>query len=180
MSETIKNALKYEQKSKVFLYPFLKLSESINPIETYMFLENLKINENKNLICLFNNTCSNYQKNKKEILFNPYYELTVKDGKFDIVVFDLKNLNDDYDKIKTGDYLNLSKASQNFLKLRSSKLIVMHAFNPQFYYKDYAQYLMCDIELLKDYCLVQAPDIKNETLSITKEIKNKFEYQYAI
>lgn len=179
MKKTIEDAMKYEQKSKMFLYPLLNLPTALLPIETYLFIENLTIGEGTNLICLFHNENAEYKENKNQILFNPHYELTIVDNEFDLVIFNLSEFKSDYAKVIAGDYRHLSDSTKIKLKIKTNYLSVMHALNPSNYYKEYADYLECDLELLEGHGLVMPPDKQNETLVVTKQIKSQLMYQFA-
>jgi hypothetical protein len=173
MVKTIKGALEYEQKSLIFLYPFLNLPKALKPVGTYLFLENFQIENGTNLICLFHNESEEYKENKKSILLSPFYELTIVDHEFDIVIFNFESMADDYNKIVNGNYQDLSTSSKNFLMIKTDYLCVMHALNPSIYYNEYAEYLECDPELLEGHALVMPPEKQNETLVVTKEIRSQ-------
>jgi hypothetical protein len=178
---TVENVYgKYFQKSKLFLYPLLKIRQGISivPVQTYMrWLDMYELGDCK-LICVYHKRSDDEYKRfeEKHLLSNPlFYDYFLLPDNMVAYVFDFSEHIHDYYKIAHGKY---SELSSNF----KFKVINFFSSNPihsayvdSYLYPDkhfnlYSELLNCNIELLMEVGeLCSTPDIDQETL-ISKAI----------
>jgi len=161
----------YFQKSKVFLYPLLNLSNSITytPVETYMYGEDYQLTDCK-LLCLYE-VKDDKQFKQFEIdylLSNEcFHDVKYLDDKI-LYVFDLLSKKKDYDFIVNGQYSKISTHSKklilNYFRKNSVLLKYLKSFlHPAKFHKDYSKALDVPLEYIKDvYEILSKPDLNKE------------------
>lgn len=172
----------YIQKSRIFIYPALglKRGSSVTPIQIYTAWKNMYGFSDCKLCCLYHlRKDEEFRLYLKNVLFNhPYYHdhHMVVDEKM-VVVFDLKEIKDDWDKFLVGKYSKLSPKLKK--KIRAfygvSNLGVIDSFlYPERYFNMFAGILTTTkvdepemVKLLKEVGeLCSIPDFEKEELCI--------------
>tara|TARA_R110001592_G_scaffold125249_1_gene334780 strand:- start:30247 stop:30783 length:537 start_codon:yes stop_codon:yes gene_type:complete len=174
--EILNSMGKYVQKSFVFLYPFLKLQ--VKPIETYLRFGNVDLPDEKLLICLFWTEDKDYIKHEKAIENSRYFDAKFKDDVFHIITFNLHTLAKEYDNIVAGSYSKCSKNFKTVISHINKDESIKKCLYPELNYKEFAEALDCDSELLKGKELLAAPLDSAEEIHVTKEIKKQIEDYY--
>lgn len=175
----------YFQKSKMFLYPILKIRQghSIVPVETYMCWQDMYELGDCKLICVYHNRKDDDFKSfeKRHLLSNPlfydYYQLPE-----DMVayVFDFSEHSHDFRKVTLGKYSQLSSEFKfkivNFFSSNPFQAMYMDSYlYPDNHFYTYADILNCDVEMLMEVGeLCSPPEINHETL-ISKPLEFKIE-----
>lgn len=171
----IKNLNKgYFQKSMFFLYPLLKISKKLLPVNTYVSWSYETGESKKTIVCRYKNfTLLADQNMEKQLLLNhpqfiKYYDLDDGTGVY------LFTLNDKYDKVwdlfEKGSYsqfpYHIKLDILSFYRPGTSTYDYINSYlNPTEYYTEYAELLNIDVSVLKDTReLVDKPDIEKETL----------------
>ena len=170
---------KYHQKSMIFLYPLLNLPSNIKPDWTYMYIEDLKFNNDCNLICVFN---SNVDKDKAihdKLRYNKYFDLHLKESDSNIYIFDLTAFLKDYKLIEQGLYSKVHDFTKTYLAARQIHFLGLNALFPIHSYKKYAEHFNFPVEELVGKELLDSPDKDCETL-YSESIANIIKDQYAI
>jgi hypothetical protein len=166
---------RYFQKSKLFLYPLLKIRQgsSIVPVETYMRWEDkYELGDNK-LICVYHNRSDAEFKTfeRDKLLANElFYDYFVLPEDMVAYVFDMTEHSRDYYKIANGRFSQLSN-EYKFKIIRFFSGNPHHAkymdsyLYPDQYFSEYAELLNCTVELLEEVGeLCTPPDMDKETL----------------
>ena len=172
----------YFQKSKVFLYPLLRLRKGIDfvPAETYCFWDEIYDAMDYKFICLYKTkytkAFATFQINHLPLLKNnmEHYDL----GNEQLIIFDMKQYRHDYDKFIEGRYSAFGI---------DSKIAILDYFGGQgrisSYVKSfltpdedlhilYSDYFNVDLDLIKDvHELCSKPDIIQETLFYSYPLK---------
>ena len=165
----------YFQKSKLFLYPLLKIKQgaSIVPVQTYIrWVGSYELGECK-LVCVYHNRDDKEFKEfeKRFLIGNElFFDYFLLPSKMVAYVFDFSNHPHDYRKICLGKY---SELSSDF-KFKILKFFNLNPYNhayvdsylyPEKYFGLYSDLLNCDMELLiKVGELCSPPDMNEETL----------------
>jgi hypothetical protein len=165
----------YFQKSKLFLYPLLKIRQgaSIVPIQTYIrWISSYELGECK-LVCVYHNRDDKEFKDfeKRFLIGNElFFDYFLLPSKMVAYVFDFSNYAHDYRKICLGKYSELSSE----FKFKILKFFNLNPHNhayvdsylyPEKYFGLYSDLLNCDMELLiKVGELCSPPDMNEETL----------------
>tara|TARA_R110000796_G_scaffold938_2_gene3659 strand:+ start:27 stop:608 length:582 start_codon:yes stop_codon:yes gene_type:complete len=173
----------YFQKSKVFLYPLLKLKKGIAyvPIQTYVCWEHTYAVEEHQLLCEYKSKsndkfklfCNKYLKSHP--LFVKYLDL--KDDKH-LFIFDLKEHKNDFDRFLKGKYSQFSFNTKltilDFFNSSGHMLDYIHYFlSPDEVHKDYADALNVDVDLIVEiYEVCSIPNLHKETFYKDNEILN--------
>ena len=171
----IKNLNKgYFQKSMFFLYPLLKISKKLLPLNTYVSWNNAS-EEQYTLICRFKKFASpvDQELEKQHLLKHPrfinYYELedgtciylfTYNDAKY-------KNTWDEFIKGSYSKFLPSVKTEiLSFYKPGTVTYDYITSYlYPADHYNDYAELLNIPVEILKGGKeLIDRPDLEKETL----------------
>jgi hypothetical protein len=173
----------YFQKSKVFLYPLLKLKKGIKyvPIQTYVCLEHVYSLDDRMLICEYSSDssesflkfCDRYLKN--HIHFHEYRDLGENKHLF---VFNLDVYKEDFIKFTKGTYSKFSLDSKLlimdfFLSSGGISDFIQGYFSPEFVHKEYAKRLGVDLKEIKavhEVCSI--PNIEKETFSDNNKTLN--------
>jgi hypothetical protein len=176
--ELLKEMGIYIQKSKTFLWPLLNIK--IQPLETYLkFGDITHTSESRILIALFYNQDPDYVKVKSKIEESKLYDFTFTDDEFDIVTFNMFSLKTDYDKIVNGSYSEISEEYKLLMSVIEKNKMVLKCLNPQENYKEIASVLRIHPEELEGKELLSPPNLDEETLFVTSEIKNKIIEEYG-
>ncbi len=161
----------YIQKSKTFLWPTLNLK--INPIETYFKFGDIDLNEQRLLIALFHNQNANYVSKKSEIKAHPMCDFIFTDDEFDIVVFNMYKIKDDYDMLIQGNYSKLSKNFKIIVSHVEKRKPVLMCLNPENNYKEFARVLAIHEHELEGKELLSPPNFEQETIFVLPKIKEQ-------
>jgi hypothetical protein len=176
----------YFQKSKVFLYPLLKIPKGHKyvPIGTYVAWAEEIYPADKKFLCVYTLQATDefYKFENKYLLgnemFSNFHLLEDNTGLF---VFNYNRFNEDYIKFLAGRYSTMSEDFKRvivqFFKSKDIKNIGFHHVNsylyPDFYFGRYAQLLGVDKDVLVDVGELCPPvDIQKETLKVKKLILN--------
>jgi len=171
----------YFQKSKVFLYPLLKLKKGLLyvPKQTYVCWEHVHLIEDYRFLCEyhvkmsipFKKFCEEYLRSHEK--FDEYVDLGNNKHLF---IFDFISYKNDVDRFVIGKYSQFSF---------NSKLIIMDFFNtkdavseyitaflsPDAYHDQYAKFLNISITIIEEvYELCTSPDLEKETLINKNEL----------
>ena len=165
----------YIQKSKLFLYPLLDIKRgvSVTPTETYMAWKGKYEFTDSKLICQYHLRDDQDFRlfNDVKLMGNPwFYEFYQVDDVTGIYVFDYSNMEDDFWKIVTGKYSELSKESKLKILAFFRGHITHYAYiesylEPSKYYSMYSDILnvkMVHFKKVKELC--SKPDLEKELL----------------
>jgi hypothetical protein len=161
----------YIQKSKTFLWPLLNLN--IEPIETYFKFGDIELDEQRLLIALFHNENANYLAKKSKIESHPMCDFIFKDEEFDIVVFNMYKIKDDYDMLIQGKYSKLSKNFKIVVTHNEKSKPVRMCLNPESNYKEFAHALGVYEHELEGKELLSPPNFEQETIFVRPVIKEQ-------
>lgn len=165
----------YIQKSRLFLYPLLgiKRGVSVTPIQTYMSWKDKYCFTDSKLVCKYYLREDSDFKIFEEVkllgnpLFHAFYPLDDDTG---IYVFDLSSVEEDFWKVTTGRYSELSKPSKkkilDFFRSHTQHFTYIQSYlDPKKYHSMYAEILNCNLKSLKDaHELCSKPNLEKEEL----------------
>ena len=173
----------YFQKSKVFLYPLLKLKKGIAyvPIQTYVCWEQAYTLNDYMFFCEYHapssdkfiKFCDKYLKNHKYFMEH----IVFKNNKH-LFIFNYKAYKNDYDRFIKGKYSQFSLDTKliilDFFNSSGNMSDYIHSFlSPDNAHADYANALDISIEKIIDvYEVCSIPDIEKETFQEDNEILN--------
>ena len=173
----------YFQKSKVFLYPLLKLRKGLKyvPIQTYVCWEHVYTSGEYKLLCEYNaksgkgfeEFCDRYL--NCHVLFEK--ELDISENKH-VFIFNLSPYKNDFNRFLQGKYSQFSLDSKitilDFFGSSSKMLSFVQSFlSPDSAHADYAKALGVDKETIEEiYEVCSKPDIEKETFHEDNEILN--------
>jgi hypothetical protein len=173
----------YFQKSKVFLYPLLKLKKGIKyvPIQTYVCWEHVYTSGEYKLLCEyhaksgkgFKEFCDRYL--TCHIFFEKH--LDVGENKH-IFIFNLSPHKNDFVRFLNGKYSQFSLDSKltilDFFNSSGKMLNYVQSFlSPDSAHEDYAVAFGVDKELIEEiYEVCSLPDMEKETFHKDNEILN--------
>ena len=172
----------YFQKSKVFLYPLLRLKKGIDfvPSETYCFWDEIYDHLDYKFICVYKTKCNEafikFQLDHLPLLQNQmeHYDL----GDEQLIIFDMKDYRHDYDKFIEGRYsafsINSKIAILDFFggQGRISSYVKSFLTPEEEIHKLYAKYFDVDLELIQEvYEVCSPPDEIKETLFYSYPMK---------
>jgi hypothetical protein len=177
----IKSLIKdYVQKSRIFLYPLLKIRRgvSVTPIETYMCWPGKYSIKDSVLICLYHVRDDSDFKTFEEtfLLGNKYFlDFFTIDGENEkaAYVFDLSDFKEEYFYILKGRYSKLNssykKTILEFFKNHKAHYNRIYSYlYPVKYYNDYAKLLGVEKNLLSKVGeLCSRPDLSKECLDMS-------------
>lgn len=174
----------YFQKSKVFLYPLLKLKKGIDyvPSQTYVLWDKLYLPEDMKFMCLYNAEASTkYLRFEERYLkSHPLLEAHfILDDNRHVYIFDFSQYKYDHKAFLEGKYSKFSLKSKEIIKeffgtVGNISDYVLSFLYPDDYHEIYAESLGVDIKLIEDvYELCSPPDLKKETIfeNIPQEIE---------
>jgi hypothetical protein len=177
----------YFQKSRVFLYPALKIQRgsSITPIETYIAWEGQYTLDDKKLICLYylrkDPEFRHFEKTK--LLDNPLFDnFMLIDKHTAVYVFSFEKFEEDWDNFLKGKYSKLSKPLKSsicdfFRKSTNNYAYIESFIYPERFFDMYARILYApedhnkgirELKIVGELCSL--PDLSKEIL--TAKIKN--------
>jgi hypothetical protein len=173
----------YFQKSKVFLYPLLKLKKGMAyvPIQTYVCSEYEYAIEDHKLLCEYHAKATEkfvtfYNRHlKSHKLFNKYIDLGKNKHLF---IFDFIAYKNDFDRLIKGKYSQFSLESKlailDFFMSSNGISDYIHDFlSPEFAHSKYAKALGVDIKKIKEiYEICSILDIEKETFKENNEKLN--------
>ena len=180
----------YFQKSKVFLYPLLRLKKGLNfvPAETYICWDGIYSEKDYKFICVYN-----AERDKKFLKFeesylksNDLFENAVQLPDNDnVYIFNFKTYKYDYDRFLDGTYSKFSVGTKNqilnfFGSVGHISEYIESFLDPESYHEAYANALDVPIESIQDvYEVCSVPDIQKETLKSefspeVELLKNKY------
>jgi hypothetical protein len=173
----------YFQKSKVFLYPLLKLRKGLKyvPIQTYVCWEHVYTSGEYKLLCEYNvksgkgfkEFCDRYL--NCHVLFEK--ELDISENKH-VFIFNLSPHKNDFNRFLQGKYSQFSLDSKitilDFFGSSGKMLSFVQSFlSPDSAHEDYAKALGVDKETIEEiYEVCSKPDIEKETFHEDNEILN--------
>jgi len=171
----------YFQKSKVFLYPLLKIRKGVThvPVQTYIAWENVYSIEHNKFFCEYSTKMTsdfkkfayNYLHSHK--LFEDYIELNKNKHLF---IFDFSPIMSDFSRFIVGSYSKFSLNSKidilDFFSTQEKISSYVDGFlSPENVHDKYANVLGVDIELIKNiYEVCDPPNIEKETLINNSQI----------
>ena len=165
----------YFQKSKVFLYPLLKLKKGAEfvPSETYICWKEIYDVEDYKFICVYHS-----KRNSKfidfEFKFLKNHDLLENiihlPGNKNVYVFNFKSYTFDYNKFVEGKYSQFSIGAKNqitnfFGTVGKLSDYIQSFLDPEDYHESYAKALEVDIQTIQDvYEVCSIPNLEKETL----------------
>lgn len=168
----------YIQKSRTFLWPLLNIK--VQPLQTYLYFDDITLENFDGLIALFYREDAQYSKFKSEIEQNPKYDNTFQDGDYDIVLFNMHNIKTDYDCIIAGKYSKLSNNFKMIISVIENNKSVLMCLEPENNYKTFANALGVIESELEDRELLSPPDKNKETLCVSATTKALIAEEYAL
>ena len=167
----------YSQKSRVFLYPFLKIYRgmSVTPVGTYTSWTGHYGHNDYKLMCIYHirDDKEFYVFEKSKLLgnqlFSDFYHLDDDKGMY---IFDYKDFSDEWDKYLEGRYSTFTDDFKKvilsfFSKSRVNYEYVDSYLNPHKYYDTYSRLLGCQKSVLEQVVeLCDKPDLEKETTSV--------------
>jgi len=165
----------YFQKSKVFLYPLLKLRKGLPfvPKETFVAWENVYSVEDCRFFCMYKAKYTNkFKKFVSDYLYtSPYFEDYIAlDKSIHLFIFDFGVIKSDYNRFIAGKYSQFSLESKvtilDFFANEEKVADYIHGFlSPEDLHQAYADFLGVDLETLEAvYEICTPPDLEKETL----------------
>jgi len=164
----------YFQKSKVFLYPLLRIKKGVPfvPVDTFIYWEGLYDYSDRKLICVYEAASTNK--------FLSFVETTIKKHSFydccfsldddkHVFVFKLDKFKEDFNWFVDGKYSKFSLASKitisDFFGDRGKIAQYIKSFlSPKNYHEAYAEELDISINIIEDvYEVCSKPNIEKET-----------------
>ena len=189
----------YFQKSKVFLYPLLKISKGVDfvPVETYLTWGGNYSIKDKKFLCLYNqkDTTKWHNFEKKFLLQNIlFYDYINLEDDLHLYVFDMRDIVNDYNKLCKGKYSEFTESTKtlviNFFGEKGSLAQYVEEYlYPEYYHTQYAEDLNVEVDMIskiyevcdkpnfeKEELIFKKPDtksiFKNKLLSLHKQFKN--------
>ena len=161
----------YTQKSTMFLWPMLALPTNIKPISTYLIVEGIKT-DSPLLYALFSKSVSGNANNKKTLMNHPMFEYNIVDGDFEIVVFNLEKIKNDYLLVINGKYSHISQSNKVKIISTSKSKLSDIALYPSNYYDLYKNELEIEFNEKEGPELLDLPDFNgNERLHVSEKIQ---------
>jgi hypothetical protein len=167
----------YFQKSKVFLYPLLKIKKGVRyvPIETYISWDEVYGNDQNKFICMYSaKDDENYKRFEKVYLtshklFEEYYK---PDEDTHLYIYDYSKFKHDLDMFKEGKYSKFTvktkqKISDFFGDVGTIADYIQSYIHPESFHELYAEHLGVTLETIEQvYELCSKPDLDKENLKI--------------
>lgn len=161
----------YFQKSTAFLAPLLGLDHTKNqlPLNTYLELADFEFKSTTPLIVIYYSQDPRFKETLNLLMNNPRYEMDLRlPDNNHLVIFDMSNLQEDYNKILEGKYSELSDQSKTIIKSRvpANHLIVM-SLDPEKNKKHVAESLeVNESDLPKELLSPPKMELSGEILAI--------------
>lgn len=165
----------YFQKSKVFLYPLLRLQKGIThvPSQTYIRWENVYKSEDVKFLCeyTYKDINSFLKFAHKFLQRHPLFEdaIQLEDNKH-LFIFDFSELKHDHEAFIKGKYSSFTLDSKinivDFFGETGNIAEYIQGFlSPTDVHENYADFLGIDVEHIQDvYEVCSPPDLNKETL----------------
>lgn len=169
----------YSQKSTLFLFPLLNVKANIKPLGTYFGIHGFN-NGNNNLICMYYNKEKDYQNLKNSLQYLDEFEVYVTEGDYDIFVFNMSNIGDNYTKIINGSYSKIDQGLKIKITCKDTKSMAVKGLYPEQFYSDYAEWLEIPVEQITGNELLSSPDLSAETLTVAKSVLEELISEFAI
>lgn len=176
--------LEYFQKSKVFLYPLLKIKKGITrvPIQTYVAWDNVYSTNDLKFLCEY--------KTKQTPKFNSFAkshllnhslleEVIELNENTQLFIFDFSKFKSDYNKFLKGKYSQYSLDSKisiiDFFGTQDKIGSYVEGFlTPEGVHDEYAESLGVNIKSIEDiYEVCTPPDLEKETLIDNNHVINQ-------
>lgn len=176
--------LEYFQKSKVFLYPLLKIKKGITrvPIQTYVAWDNVYSTNDLKFLCEY--------KTKQTPKFNSFAkshllnhslleEVIELNENTQLFIFDFSKFKSDYNKFLKGKYSQYSLDSKisiiDFFGTQDKIGSYVEGFlTPEGVHDEYAESLGVDIKSIEDiYEVCTPPNLEKETLIDNNHVINQ-------
>lgn len=176
--------LEYFQKSKVFLYPLLKIKKGITrvPIQTYIAWDNVYSTNDLKFLCQY--------KTKQTPKFNSFAkshllnhslleEVIELNENTQLFIFDFSKFKSDYNKFLKGKYSQYSLDSKisiiDFFGTQDKIGSYVEGFlTPEGVHDEYAESLGVDIKSIEDiYEVCTPPNLEKETLIDNNHVINQ-------
>ena len=166
----------YFQKSYTFLYPLLGFHKTRHPKpeQTYLTWEGVYSFHDRKLICVYEKEETEEWRNfeRDHLITHKFLDHCEPLSDNTIAyVFDLNSIAEDYDHFMAGKYSKMSNASKKILTdyygVHTPEWVYVESFLfPDKYYKQYAQILDVEEDLLKEVGeLCELHDTQKETFS---------------
>lgn len=171
----------YFQKSSTFLYPLLGLdnSQEMKPVKVFVSWEGRFKAEDRKLICLFRNLSGNQVWENYEVtklLTHPMLDFCERlDDEYIAYVFDMTNLQEDFDHFLKGKYSKFSGYAKEkisyYFGISSPEFVYIESFlYPEKYHKVYAELLGEKLSTIREvYELCNPYNPEKEELRLKKE-----------
>jgi hypothetical protein len=151
---------KYFQKSYTFLYPLLgfKRTKDPRPVQVYLHWPEEFSDEERKLVCIYQKEDTdqwvNFEKNKLMTHSMFDYVVPLCDGRI-AYIFDMNPVANDYDLFLQGKYSKFSNNAKMHLSdyygIHTSEWVYVESFIfPKKYFKQYAEILMVEVEMLQE------------------------------
>jgi len=164
----------YFQKSKVFLYPLLRIKKNVpfTPAETYICWDGVYDLKDVKFLCVYNTEMNDrfkaFESNlKQNVLFEEYHKLS---SDTHLYVFDFKPFKRDFDSFVEGKYSKFTAISKDTIQEffgnngKIASFVTAFLF-PDIYHGEYAKELNVPMSVIESvYELCNKPDITKETL----------------
>lgn len=180
MKFSLEKLKEYVQKSRFFVMPLLSIPNEPKVIETYFGIKGLELCKGYALVMLYHNRNTKYKALLKKLNQNKFFDFVIEDDEFDIVIFDLSSIKEDYDKILNGQYSKLSKTAKILIKINNPDERASMGINPEYYYKEIADLLQYPEDCFENKELISLPDLDNEMLHVNEKIFNELTNEYKI
>jgi len=165
----------YFQKSKVFLYPLLKLKKGIAyvPIETYICWDGVYSEKDLKFLCIYHTEKDDkFKKFETEyLLTNKMLEIIIELSEDrHLYIFNFDRYKYDHKHFVNGKYSKFSTSTKNaiinfFGSVGNIAQYISSFLDPEPHHEEYANALEVSIESIQDvYEVCSIPDIKKETL----------------
>lgn len=165
----------YFQKSKVFLYPLLKIKNNITniPIQTYIAWDKIYSPNDFKFFCEYKTKKNKiFEKFSKDyLLYHPlFYETIELNENTQLFIYDFSKYKIDFQNFLVGKYSQFTLNSKiTILDFFEKKIIISNYvkgfLNPEIVHNDYAKELQVDIASIQAiYEVCTPPNIKKETL----------------
>jgi hypothetical protein len=164
----------YFQKSKVFLYPLLRIKKNVpfTPAETYICWDGVYDVNDFKFLCVYNTEMDekfkSFESNLKgNVLFEEYHKLS---DDTHLYIFDFTPFKRDFDSFVKGKYSKFTKISKDTIEEffgnngKIASFVTAFLF-PDIYHAEYAKALNVPMNVIESvYELCNKPDLDKETL----------------
>lgn len=182
----------YFQKSKVFLYPLLKLKRGIShvPVETYVSWDGVYSTDDFKFLCVYHcERDDKFQKFESKYLIDHKMLENIIELSEDkrVYIFNLYGYKYDFKRFIEGKYSKFSLGTKNLIlnffgNIGNISEYISSFLDPEPYHEKYAEALQVSVESIQDvYEVCSIPDLEKETLITdipleSELLKNKYIY----